>query len=120
MVLSSSYSSLVGCSRCSTKVRSEMEHLDGEHSRKRRRENNRTPRLRRKSEYSVVGHSAGNGTGSSFCREPLSLEGCCEADAGNRRRRDADGFFDGRLHWIHLCHARGVRTASLWSSPLRR
>src|SRR5579864_9811235 len=90
MVPCSSYSTLRDCSHYSTTARAEMERLNGKHPRKRRRENNRTPRLCRKSEYSVVGHAAGDGAGTSFCREPLSLEGCCKADAGNRCRCDPD------------------------------
>ena len=41
-----------------------------------------------------------------------------EANAGNRRRRDAHGVVDGDLLGIHSGHAGGLGVAPFWSSAL--
>jgi len=54
-----------------------------------------------------------------FVGKSLSLAGCREPDARNRRRCNADGFLDVYMHGIHFRHARGVRASSIWGLTLR-
>src|SRR5579862_2922627 len=60
---------LLGCFRYSGRMVG-REWRDGKCSRKCRREDNRTSRLRRESEHAVVGHTASDAAIASLCGEP--------------------------------------------------